>query len=54
MTYQLVKNDDGSISEVVVRLNDDGSISYIPNDPRNIDRQAYNQWLAAGNTPNGL
>ena len=35
----------------VVRLNDDGTLTGIPTDPANTDYQEYQQWLAAGNTP---
>lgn len=48
-TYQQVNNIDGSLSnEVIRRLPDD---AFIPNDPANTDWQAYQEWLAAGNTP---
>ena len=46
MQYQLQTNDNA-----VMRHNDDGSITSIPNDPANIDWIAYQAWLAAGNTP---
>ena len=35
-------------SETIIRIADSASI---PNDPRNMDRQDYDKWLAAGNTP---
>lgn len=41
--YQLTQ------SSTVLRLPDN---ALIPNDPANIDWQAYQEWLAAGNTPN--
>ena len=37
--------------ESVSRLNDDGSVSYIPVDPNNTDYQEYLRWLEEGNTP---
>ena len=35
-------------TRMIVRLPDCASI---PNDPENTDWQAYQEWLAAGNTP---
>jgi hypothetical protein len=44
MTYTLLANSS------CVRRDADGAC--IPADPGNIDWQAYQAWLAAGNTPN--
>jgi len=52
MNYQQV-NDQNSVlrTNMITRLNDDGTVSWIPNDPANSDWVAYQAWLAAGNTP---
>jgi len=43
MTYQLVNNFDG-----ILRLPER---AWIPNAPGNKDWDMYQEWLAAGNTP---
>ena len=42
MTYQLTTGD------TILRLADN---AFIPSDPANTDYAEYQQWLAAGNTP---
>lgn len=37
--------------DCIVRLNDDGSKNFIPNDLKNRDWQLYLEWLALGNQP---
>jgi hypothetical protein len=47
--YQQIAYPDGTINNsVILRLPDN---AYIPNDISNIDWQAYQEWLAQGNTP---
>ena len=35
----------------IIRTNQDGSVTSIPDDPANTDYQEYLKWVAAGNTP---
>ena len=55
ITYKKTKykKPDGSTAEhgTIQRNNGDGSVTVIPNDPLNRDRITYNEWVAAGNTP---
>jgi len=47
--YQQVANIDKSINDsIIVRLPDN---AWIPNNLDNTDWQAYQKWLAQGNTP---
>lgn len=46
--YQQYLNSDGELVDGIRRLPD---YANIPNDPENTDWQAYQAWLAAGNTP---
>lgn len=50
MTYQLYVVQ-GVVSNNIARHNDDGSISYVPNNMSNPDWMAYQLWLAQGHTP---
>ena len=38
-------------TDQIIRINEDGSRSYIPNHPDNADRIEYDKWVAEGNTP---
>ncbi len=39
------------VSAGVIRTNDQGIISFVPECEDNCDWQLYQRWLAAGNTP---
>ena len=50
ITYK--KHDfDGVITNTIIRVNEDGSESHIPNYADNTDRIEYEKWVAEGNTP---
>ena len=46
--YKLVNSIPSNIPNCVERLSDQ---AFIPFDPDNTDYQAYQKWLAEGNTP---
>ena len=46
-TYYIIENQYGT---TIVRVHD-AVVSFIPDDPANVDWQAYQEWLAEGNTP---
>jgi hypothetical protein len=39
MTYEIITEEDGT--QIIKRTNEDGSVSFVPNDPANSDYQAY-------------
>lgn len=48
MTYKYQSDFNGGHSEsVILRVDDDGVINFIPNDSLNKDWQEYQAWLAA-------
>jgi hypothetical protein len=51
MIYRELKDCFGKLSSTIIRTNENGTESFIPNDPANVDWQAYQKWLADGNTP---
>jgi hypothetical protein len=52
VTYTLTAPFPDADQVTVNRTNEDGTISSIPPNSENSDWQAYQAWLAEGNTPN--
>ena len=51
MTYQQQNDFSGKLrTDGILAINGSHTM-WIPNDPKNRDWQAYQAWLAAGNTP---
>lgn len=46
MQYKLIADSDS-----ILRLNDDSTVSWIPNNTANRDWQEYQEWIADGNEP---
>ena len=46
--YKLLKNDDGTLANIIIRIYDNASI---PKHESNRDYQEYLEWLSEGNTP---
>ena len=51
MNYKFFKLPNGTQVDAVIRTTDNGVISTIPFDEKNIDYQEYLEWVAKGNTP---
>ena len=51
MTYKTYRFHGTTAAEGVMRVNDDGSESFIPNDPENADWKNYLAWKEEGNKP---
>ena len=53
MNYQYTKDSitNSASTQTIIKIADDGIISYVPNDSGNSDWIAYQAWLALGNTP---
>lgn len=51
MKYKLQKYRDGSLADIVCKIDDNGTLYFIPFNEANTDYQAYLKWLAEGNTP---
>lgn len=52
MQYRYIKNDDGTNrTDFIMKIMADGRKLWIPKDPRNLEWQAYQEWLKQGNPP---
>jgi len=51
MNYKKCKDGLGVGLPIIVLTTTDGNVKYIPSDPQNRDWIQYQEWLAAGNTP---
>jgi hypothetical protein len=51
MIYKLYIRKPNTISDAVIKIDEDGSCTSFIFDPANTDYQAYLKWLAEGNTP---